>query len=106
MTPLSLGVDTGASCNLLSVQAYSKFKDLFNLPLQPADNNIFNVQGSSLRVLGTVVLPLSLAKNSPPFGAKYLVTSDFVLNSDGLLGLDSLVTHGVDVSLQHHAVSY
>lgn len=49
---------------------------------------------------------MSLAKNSPPFEAKFFVTSDLVLNSDGLLGLDSFVTHGIDVFPQHHAISY
>ena len=104
--PLSLGVDTGASCNLLSSQAYAKLKDLFNLPLQPADNSLFNVQGSSLNVLGTVILSLSLTDHLPPFEAKFFVTPDFVLHSDGLLGLDSLVTHGIDVFPQLHAISY
>ena len=63
--PFSLGIDTGASCNLLTVKAYSKFKDLFNLRLRPTDNNLFSVQGSPLQVLGTIVLPLSLAKHVP-----------------------------------------
>ncbi len=57
------------------------------------------MQGSSLHALGTVALPLSLAKNSQPFESKFFVSSDFTLNSDGLLGLDSLVTHGIDVFL-------
>ncbi len=104
-TLLSLRDDTGCSCNFLSVQDYSKFKDVLKPPLQPDDNNLFNVQGSFLHVLGTVVLPLSLANNLPSSKAKFFVT-DFLLNSDGLLGLHSLVTHGIDGFLQHHAVPY
>ena len=104
--PFSLGIDTGASCNLLTVKAYSKFKDLFNLPLRPTDNNLFSVQGSPLQVLGTIVLPLSLAKHVPPFEAEFFVTSDFALNSDGLLGLHSLINNGIDVFPCHYAISY
>lgn len=76
------------NCNLFSVQAYTKFKDLLSLPLQPASNSISRVQGSPVHVLGTIVLCLSLAHNVPPFEAKFYVTSDFVLNSDGPLGFD------------------
>ncbi len=49
---------------------------------------------------------MSLVINSPPFEEKILVTSDFVLRSIDLLGLDSLVTNGIDVFPQHHAISY
>lgn len=52
LTPMLL------NCNLLSGQAYNNFKDLLSLPLQPADNNISSLQGSPLRVLGTIVLCL------------------------------------------------
>ncbi len=85
--PISLGVDTGAPVTLLSESAYSTLKVKFpDIPLELQKSNItlFNVQGSTLHVTGTVTLPISLAPSSKIINIHFHVTPQFALPFDGL----------------------
>ena len=104
-TPIALGVDTGASCNLISEKAYNQLKDLYNLHLLPANTSLHSVQGTTLNVVGTVTLPLCLDVKSPILQVTFFVTSGFALHCDGLLGLESLMMHNIDVFPQKRAIS-
>ena len=87
---LCLAVDTGAAVNVMSEEAYKALKRNSRggaCVLRPNDMNLAGVTGSRLNILGVVSLPLSLSRHTPLFKADFYVTSDFVLPSDGLLGL-------------------
>ena len=103
-TPLALGIDTGASCNLISEKAYNYLKDLHNISLLPANIFLYSVQGSTLDIIGTVTLPLSLDASNNIMQVTFFVTSAFALQCDGLLGLESLVTHNIDIFPQRRAI--
>ncbi len=104
---ISLGIDTGASVTLLSERAYStlklKFPDL-PLELQKSNVTLSSVQGSTLHVIGTITLPISLAPDSSIFNIQFYVTPQFALPSDGLLGLDSLCAHDIQVYPKRRAI--
>ena len=105
--PISLGVDTGASVTLLSESAYSILKvKLPNLPLELQHSNVTlsSVQGSPLKVTGTLTLPISLAPSSEVFNIQFYVTPEFALPCDGLLGLDSLIAHDISVHPKRRAI--
>ncbi len=106
--PLSLGVDTGASVTLLSESVFSALKSKLShipLTLQPSKVNLSSVQGLNLDVVGTVTLPVTLAPSSEAFNVEFFVLKEFAMPCDGLLGLDSLVTHNIDVFPNRHAIS-
>ncbi len=105
--PFSLGTDTGASVTLLSEGAYSTLKLKFlDLPheLQKSNVTLYSVQGSTLHVTGTITLPISLAPDSKIFNIKFYVTPQFALPSDGLLGLDFLCAHDIQVHPKKRAI--
>lgn len=103
-TPIALGIDTGAACNLLSLVAFKVLKQLYNITLSPSDTVLSSVQGCSLTVLGTVTFPVRIASHSNVLNLKFYVTSDFALSCDGLLGFHSLCTHNIDVFPNMHAI--
>ncbi len=63
-----------------------------------------SVQGLNLTVLGTLTLPVTLAPNLESFHVQFYVTKKFAMPCDGLLGLDSLVLHNIDVFPKRHAI--
>ena len=103
-TPIALGIDTGASCNLLSANAFKALREQYNLPLCPSDISLTSVQGSTLSVLGTVTLPIRFEQHSSVLNLKFQVISEFALSCDGLIGLDSLCTHNIDVHPSMNAI--
>ncbi len=103
-TPIALGIDTGASCNLLSSKAFKILKELNDVTLCPSDTSLTSVQGSSLTVLGIVILPICLAQHSSVLSIKFHIVLEFALPCDGLLGFDSLCTHNIDVYPNKHAI--
>lgn len=58
---------------------------------------LLGVEGCNLTILGTVTLPIRLTKSWPSFRADFYVVQRFSIHWDGLLGFDSLTTHGIDV---------
>ncbi len=70
------------------------------------DMNLAGVTWSRLNILGIVSLALSLSRNTPLFKADFYVTSDFALPSDGLLGLRTLRSQGLDVYPHSHSFPY
>ena len=103
-SPIALGIDTGASCNLLSCHAFKVLKEIHDVNLCPSDLSLSSVQGTSLNVLGTVTLPICFDQNSSVISLKFHVISEFALSCDGLLGLDSLSTHNIDVYPSMNAI--
>ncbi len=102
---VSLGVDTGASVTLLSKSAFSALKiKLPNIPftLQSPKVTLSSVQGLNLTVLGTLTLPVTLPPNHLMFKS---VIKEFTMPCDGLLGLNALVLHNIDVFPNRHALS-
>ena len=93
----SLAVDTGASVNCLSEQAYLELKRVSHnsrLPLKPSNLNLKGVSNAQLSILGIVRLPLQLGKHTKHLQLDFYVVSDFSLPADGLLGLHSMrATH-------------
>ncbi len=106
---LCLAVDTGATVNVMYEEGYKALKRNSRggaCVLRPNDMNLAGVTGSRLNILGVVSLPLNLSRNTPLFKADFYVISDFVLPSDGLLGLRTLRSQGIDVYPQSHSVQY
>ncbi len=105
---LSLGVDTGASVTLLSESAYLALREQLpnaNLALQSTKVLLSSVQGFNLNILGTVTLPVTLAPSSEVFNVEFYVIKQFAMPCDGLLGLDSLIAHNLDVFPNKRALS-
>ena len=96
-TPISLAVDTGAHCNLLSESAYSQLHNLHDFPLQPTGATLRSVQGLPLSVSGSATIPFSFSADVSPISAEFIVTSDFNLSCDGLIGLSELSSHDIAV---------
>ena len=103
-TSFSLTIDTGASCNLLSLQAYSHLNSLYNLPLQPVTTFLQSVQGTPLPVSGAVSIPVRFGVHAEVLHVPFFVTSQFALSSDGLLGLHTLTTKVVDIFPNRRAI--
>ncbi len=95
--PIALGVDTGATVNLLSYSAFHVLNNNSPLPLQFSDVTLTGVQGTSLKVNGLITLNICLPDSSQYFSESFYVTEDFALDCDGILGLNSLVSHCLDL---------
>ncbi len=97
--PFSLAVNTGASVSLLSESAFSALQiKLPHVPLtlQSYPVTLSSVQGVTLTVLGTATLSVSFAPKAESFQVNFYVIKEFVMPCDGLLGQDSLISHGVE----------
>ena len=89
---LSLTIDTGAEINLLSESAFLTLRDVLKLPLslQATEVSIKGATGRTLPSLGTVLLKFRFHTRAKPVRVKFHVLKDYVLPSDGLLGLPTL----------------
>ena len=107
--PASFAVDTGASVNVLSEQAYSALKRTSRggrWPLKPAAIKLMGVSHIPLKVLGVVTLPVSLGKHDKPMTLDFFVITDFSLPADGLLGLESFRDHNMEIHPTTASVKY
>ncbi len=97
----SLAIDTGASVNILSEDAYKALKRSFRgskWPLQPSDLNLSGVTGSNLQILVKVSLPLKLLIRISSFQRDFYLPRKFGLPVDGLLRLTTMKTHGMIIN--------
>ena len=96
----SFAIDTGAAVNALSESSYLALKRTSRggkYPLLPTDKHLVGVSKVPLNILGIVRLPVCLRKNSKAMRLDFYVISNFSLPSDGLLGLETLKAHNIDI---------
>ncbi len=68
--------------------------------------NISGVNGSALKILGKISLPISLSKNTQPIQSDLYVVSNFKLPSDGLLRLRAMKSHQIVINSKQNTVMY
>ena len=105
----SLAVDTGASANILSEEAYMTLKRNARggrWPLRQSDLNLRGVTGSALEIKGMVTLPISLIKGVPVIRMDFYVAANFHLPADGILGLPTMKTNRIDIYPDRNIVTY
>ena len=105
----SLGIDTGASVNVLSEKAYLALKRASRgnrWPLRPNDLNLTGVTSDPLNILGIVSLPIYLGKGTSTLKLDFYVASNFTLPSDGLLGLTSMRANRMVIYPEHGTVKF
>ena len=105
----SFAVDTGASVNVLSEEAYLALKRASRggrWPLKPTDKRLMGISQAPLRILGLVQLPIRLGKCTHVLKLDFYVISNFSLPSDGLLGLESLKSHLIDIRPNHNSITW
>ena len=107
--PASFAIDTGASVNLLSLEAYTALKRASRggqWPLRPSDLTVSGVSSEPLDIHGIVRLPLRLGKASPALQLDFYVSSTLSVPSDGLLGFAALKSNCMTIYPDTCTVSF
>ncbi len=89
----SLAIDTGATVNVMSADAYGALKRASRdcrWSLRPSDLNLVGVSSDSIDIKGIVRLPMRLGEHIPVIREDFYVASNFALLADGLLSLPTL----------------
>ncbi len=108
-TTLTLAVDTGATVNVLSDNAFRALKRNSrggSWPLYENNLNVVGVTGSDLEVLGRVFLTVCLQERLRPFHDEFYVSSKFSLPVDGILGLKTMRNLGMLIQPGENSIIY
>ena len=103
-TPFTVCMDTGADCSLITVNAFNKLQQLYNVPFLSETRTFSAVQGSLLNVIGSVILPVSFHPQDHIFFVHFYIVTNFVLKCDALLGFDELGKHDISLHPRHKAL--
>ncbi len=106
---MSLGVDTGATVNLLSIESYVAIKRKARgerWSLRPSDLNLRGLTGSALEVVSMVTLPVIMHKSGPAIRLIFYVVTNLNVPTDGILRLTLMKANGIDVRHSTNSVMF
>ena len=101
---LALLIDTGSQVSVVSQKAFDR---LPAVELQPISIKLNALNGSNFPVRGLVRLPMQIVRESEPLEEEFLVAE--LVDSfevDGILGMDIMKAHGVNIDLQRDALTW
>ena len=103
---VSLTIDTGECCNIISESAYKHLCESKQVQSEITDINLNRLTGHKLNVMGKATLPIRLTNNTHAIYATLFIIRNYDLPSDGLLGLPILSKHGIDISPKDKKISF
>ena len=101
---LALLIDTGSQVSVVSQKAFDR---LPAVELQPISIKLNAVNGSNFPVRGLVRLPMQIVRESEPLEEEFLVAElADSFEVDGILGMDIMKAHGVNIDLQRDVLTW